>query len=279
MAATDGATDEDRPFWPGWAAATAQCVRFYSRLPFPSLRGEPPPGAVPDFRALPRAVPLAALIVTLPAALVLAGGYLLRLDAIIVAALSVATAVIVTGAFHEDGLADCADGLFGGYTVERRLTIMTDSRVGTFGASALALSLLLRAAMLAALLRLGIWPAMAAPLAAACWARSTALGVLALLPPAKPGGASAAVGRPTMATLALACGLSVAIALGLALGSGLPLAALALGLALGVVAVAGTGRLAVAKIGGQTGDVAGAAQQLCELAFYFGLLIVAGAPR
>lgn len=278
MPATESAARSDRASWPGWLAATAQCVRFYSRLPVPRLPGEAPGDAVPDFRVLPRAVPFASLLIALPSTLVLSAAYWLGLGETIAAILAITAAVIVTGAFHEDGLADCADGFFGGYTVERRLTIMTDSRVGTFGASALALSLLLRAALLGSLLAFGAGPSAVAMLGAAAWSRSSALGILAVLPPARPGGASASVGRPTRATVAVACALSAVIAFGLAFAGGLPAVALALGLLLGVVAVIGVGRLSLSKIGGQTGDVAGAAQQLCELAIYLGILL-AMAPR
>ncbi len=55
------------PTWPGWPRATAQAIRFYSRLPVPALPGEADPHAAPDFRLMPRALPVAGLVIALPA--------------------------------------------------------------------------------------------------------------------------------------------------------------------------------------------------------------------
>ena len=166
--------------------------------------------------------------------------------------------VVVTGALHEDGLADVADGFWGGWTPERRLAIMRDSRIGAFGALALILGVGLRWASLAAL------PPGAlalAPIAVGALSRAGMTAVMAALPPARPGGLSASVGRPG----ALAAGLSAALGLltaGLAAG---PSAAFVAALAV-AAAAAGTAALARAKLGGQTGDVLGAAQQAGEVA-------------
>ena len=140
---SDDATQATAPTWPGWPIATATCIRFYSRLPIPALPGENP-HMLPDFRLVPRALPFAALVIAAPAALVALLAGLAGVGGPLTAALAVTALVVTTGAFHEDGLADSADGLFGGHTPERRLEIMKDSRVGTFGALALGLSLLLR---------------------------------------------------------------------------------------------------------------------------------------
>ncbi len=260
-----------RTGWPGWPIATAICIRFYSRLPVPAMPGEAP-HAAPDFRLVPKALPLAGLAIALPAALVLLLGGLVRLDPLLAASLAVAAGAIVTGALHEDGLADSADGLFGGATPERRLEIMRDSRIGSYGALALLLSVLLRTAALAAIWKAaGPLAAAAALLAAAPWSRVEGIRLLAILPPARPDGAAAAVGRPERDVLPLAYGLAGAIAAGLALVAGLPLGGLALGLALAVAATALLARAARRLIGGQTGDIIGASQQLAEIAIYIGL--------
>ena len=77
---------------------------------------------------------------------VLCGGVFLLLDAILPSAVAIflmmSFSLMLTGAFHEDGLTDMADGIGGGMTLERRLTIMKDSRIGTYGASALIMALL-----------------------------------------------------------------------------------------------------------------------------------------
>ncbi|CAM5770078.1 adenosylcobinamide-GDP ribazoletransferase [Bosea minatitlanensis] len=271
------ATAAERPAWPGWAIATAICIRFYSRLPVPRLPGEGDLHGVPDFRTVPRALPFAALIIALPAALVALAAGLAGLSGTATGALVLAALALSTGAFHEDGLADSADGLFGGHTPERRLEIMKDSRIGSYGTMALGLSLLLRASLIATILdRSNAWGAAAAVLAAAPWSRAEGLLLLATQPPARSIGAAAAVGRPGLATARIALALSLVLAAGLCLAAHLPLAGLLLGFALAHGAAAALARLARRLIGGQTGDILGAAQQFAEIAVYLGLALTLG---
>lgn len=273
---SDDATQATAPTWPGWPIATATCIRFYSRLPVPALPGENT-HAPPDFRLVPRALPLAALVIALPAALTALLAGLAGVTALLTAALAVTALVATTGAFHEDGLADMADGLFGGHTPERRLEIMRDSRVGTFGALALGLSLLLRTSALAAILQgAGAWAAAAAVLVAAPWSRVEGVRILATTPPARRDGASASVGQPDSSVQPVAYGVSALVALILVAAGALPLAGILLGLALSALATYWLSRTAIRLIGGQTGDILGAAQQLGEIAIYLGLAIVIG---
>lgn len=265
------------PAWPGWAIATAICIRFYSRLPLPALPGESDLHGVPDFRRVPRALPFAALVIASPAALLLLGMGLAGLSPMLSAALAITVSILATGAFHEDGLADTADGLFGGHTPERRLEIMKDSRVGSYGGLALGLSVLLRASALAAILEAaGAWAAAAALLAAAPWSRAEGLYLLSSEAPARPDGAAASVGRASAETARLALVLSLGLSLALGWLAGLPLAGLLLGLALAHLSALGLARLARRLIGGQTGDILGAAQQLAEIAIYLGLALALG---
>jgi adenosylcobinamide-GDP ribazoletransferase len=264
--------------WPGWGIATAQCVRFYSRLPVPALPGEADPHAVPDFRLMPRALPFAAMLIVLPALLVIAAAGLLDLPAGVAAVLVITTQVLTTGAFHEDGLADSCDGLFGGHTVERRLEIMKDSRIGTFGGCGLILALMLRTVLLAFLYEEAGWLAAAmALLAAAPVSRALGIWLLARLDPARAYGALAAVGKPTGQTAVIALALSLAIALGAAFAGGLPWTGIGLGLLLALGAAWLCGHLAHRLIGGPTGDIAGATQQLSEIGLLFGLVIALSA--
>lgn len=273
---SDDATQVTPPAWPGWLIATATCIRFYSRLPVPALPGENV-HALPDFRLVPRALPFAALVIALPAALIALLAGLAGVNALLTAALAVTALVVTTGAFHEDGLADSADGLFGGHTPERRLEIMKDSRVGTFGALALGLSLLLRVSALAAILQgAGAWTVAAAVLVAAPWSRVEGIRVLATTPPTRRDGASAAVGQPERSVLPIAYGLSGVLALLLVAAGALPLAGIVLGLAVSALTTLWLSRTAIRLIGGQTGDILGAAQQLGEIAIYLGLAIVIG---
>jgi adenosylcobinamide-GDP ribazoletransferase len=180
------------------------------------------------------------------------------LPAPIAAALVLASSVLVTGAMHEDGLADGADGLWGGWDKDRRLAIMKDSHIGTYGVLALVLGVIVRWSALTVILGSGdvILPL----IATAALSRAPMVVVMSLLPNARDGGLSAGVGRPSapVAGIALALGLGIAV---LALGAS------AIGVAFSVGAVSlGMALIARAKIGGQTGDILGSVQQLSEIA-------------
>ncbi len=165
--------------------------------------------------------------------------------------------IVLTGAMHEDGLADTADGLWGGWDRARRLEIMKDSRIGTYGVIALALSLLVRWAALLALMQAG-W--LYAPLiAAGAISRALMAAMMHALPGARNEGLSASVGHPSRQIAGIAAALGLALAL-LAVGSAAVWAVVSAGCAMLVLA-----SMAQRKIGGQTGDILGAAQQLAEI--------------
>ena len=128
-----------------------------------------------------------------------------------------ATATLLTGAMHDDGLADSADGLFGGWTPERRLEIMKDSRIGSYGTLALLLVTLLRWSALAVVLAQGHWGAV---LAAGAISRVPMAALMASLPPARVTGLSAATGRPAPGIAALGVGIALIAAEALGAGSG-----------------------------------------------------------
>jgi len=258
--------------WQAAAVDLAHCVRFYSRLPVPALPWEQKAHALPSFPRLARMVPLAGFLIGLLPAAVLGLALLLDLGPWLAAILAVGALVLATGALHEDGLADTADS-FGGSTREMRLEIMRDSRIGSFGASALFLSLALRIAALAALAsRIDEGAVIAAILIAASLSRTAGLMPLVLLPPARRDGMSQAVGQPARKTFWLAAGMAGAVAVALGALAGLPPTGIALMLALsGLSGLAVTG-FASRHLGGQTGDIAGAAQQVAEIAALIGLL-------
>ena len=241
------------------------CLRFYSRLPVPPLPGESAPHAMPDFTRVPRMLPLAGWMIAAPAGLILWGAGLL-LPAEIAAALALAALVATTGAFHEDGLADTADGFGGGRTRERKLEIMRDSRIGTFGGAALVLSLLLRWAALNALFKAGPALAVAGLIGCAGLSRWAGLFPIALLPPARSDGAAHAAARPGAEAMLLAGALALAGSL-MPWLAGAALAPILAGDVLACGAALAMAWIAHRQIGGQTGDVAGAAQQLAEIAF------------
>jgi adenosylcobinamide-GDP ribazoletransferase len=245
-----GPDDPSRPlgFLSGFAAATG----FLTRIPVAH-----PPGGLRLADAAWAFPPVGAGIGAVAGCVYLLA-QLLGLGAWPASLLALLGSLVLTGALHEDGLADTVDGLFGGGDRETRLAIMRDSRLGTFGGLALVLSVGLRAAALA---QLG--EALHAGLALiAAHAASRALLPLAmrLSAPARAEGLAAAAGRPgsTAAISAVVIGAAIALAaLGPAQG------ALAVGLA--AIAVAAAAILAQRQIGGYTGDVLGACQQVAEI--------------
>lgn len=181
----------------------------------------------------------------------------LGLPAGVVAAAALLTLSLLTGAMHEDGLADCADGLWGGFDRKRRLEIMKDSHIGAYGVIALIAGFALRWSALSALIAAGmIWTPL---IVAAAMSRAGVVAVMATMPHARDTGLSHLTGRPnTTAT-------------GTALVAGVVIALIFLGFAAFWVLLAGAAatlacrQIAQAKIGGQTGDILGATQQVCEI--------------
>ncbi|WP_246161282.1 adenosylcobinamide-GDP ribazoletransferase [Segnochrobactrum spirostomi] len=247
-------------------AELAGAMRFFSRLPVPHIVAEDDPAAPPSMARMAWAVPVAGALVALPGAVVLWIGHALALPGLLAGALAVLALVATTGALHEDGLSDTLDGFGGGRTRERKLEIMRDSRIGAYGAAGLVLSILIRTISLAALVdAAGPWTAIAGLLGGQSLSRLAAIGVMALLPPARPGGLSASAGRPSGGDFANAILVAALMAL-LILGPAFGLLAPLIGLVIAVAVTLGIAGLAEREIGGQTGDVAGATQQAAEIA-------------
>ncbi len=255
--------EPDNP--PAADAVAARLVRevavallFLTRIPLPR-------GAVPaDPPALAQVVwafPVVGVVVGGLAALAFALAAGLGLPATLAAVAAVAVQVVATGAMHEDGLADIADGFGGGRSPAEKMEIMRDSRLGTYGAAALALTLILRVAAFAALG--GTTAVLGTALAVGALSRAAVVVAMRSLPAARPDGLGAAAGRPEERSVGAALVLAAAIALFalVGFGFGTVLAAL-IGAAGGAVAVVA---LARRQIGGLTGDVLGAVQQVSEL--------------
>ena len=194
------------------------------------------------------AYPIVGAAVGLAGAMVLLAAMAAGMPQGLAALWALATTVLLAGGLHEDGLADTADGFGGGRTPERKLAIMRDSRIGSYGALALVFSVAIRAVAIGVAPR----PLLLLVLAGAL-GRGAMLLPLLLLRPARPDGMAAplaASGRTrVLAGLALA-----AVAAGLAPGAGA--AALAAGLAVTAIAYR--------QIGGYTGDIFGATEQAAE---------------
>ncbi len=209
--------------------------------------------------------PLAGALVAGLAGLAAGLALWLGLSAAVAAGLALAVQMALTGALHEDGLADCADGFWGGADRARRLEIMRDSRIGSYGVLALVLGVGLRWALLTGLFAAG--HVMAPLMAAAALSRAPMAALMHALPGARSDGLSARTGRPSRDTVTLA--VVVALLVGL-ITSGF--AALA-GAVLAGLAAWATASVARNRIGGQTGDVLGASQQLAEIGALAGLAI------
>ncbi len=203
------------------------------------------------------AYPLVGVSVALVAAAAYFLCHWLGLPPVLCAIAALAASIAATGCFHEDGLADTADGFGGGWTADRKLEIMRDSRLGSYGGAALILSIAARAAALAAIPAPEILPAL---LAAHGLSRALVLLPSFIADTARLDGFAAEGTRPKrrIAILALAIGTLIAV---LCLGLINGLVALALALTVAWLMT----RLARAQIGGYTGDVLGAIQQLAEI--------------
>lgn len=234
-------------------------LSLLSRLPLPATDGTRTAAAA-------WAYPLAGALLGALAALVGALATGVGLPPLAVSLLVLATLVMLTGAMHEDGLADTADGLWGGWDRAARLEIMRDSRIGTYGVIALVLSLAARGAALWLLYDTSLGAATLALIASAALSRACMPVLMATQPHARHDGLSHRVGQVPMPTAALGAALALCVAvicLGTALIAPLLWAALVCwGIAL----------IARRKIGGQTGDILGAAQQLSEIAILFALI-------
>jgi adenosylcobinamide-GDP ribazoletransferase len=240
------------------------CLRFCSRLPLPVLGSEDAPHGLGSFAQAVRVLPLAGAIIGGLAAAALVVASTLGLSPPLASALAIGAMVLLTGALHEDGLTDCADGFGGGKSREQKLEIMRDSRIGTYGAVALALTLYLRVESLAELATRSGALAGVTLIAAAAVSRTAALVPTMLLPPARIDGLGHAAGRPDNRSFLIAVAIAALVALAPIPAGADPRAALIALAAAAGVAVGATG-LAQRQIGGQTGDVAGAVQQLSEL--------------
>lgn len=229
----------------------AVAVQFLTRLPVPAIRVDEG-----DLRRASMFFPFIGILVAGVGVGVRAGTEW-ALGASVATVLALTAMVAVTGAFHEDGLADSVDGIWGGWTPERRIEIMRDSRLGTYGAAALILSLALRYTLLAGFDLAGF-----AGLAFAghVVGRAAGLAMAALLPAASDQGHGAQVAGPlgwggaivaavtTLAVLVVVCGIWFWV----------PLVAAAVG-------VAAVRRLARRRLEGLTGDVLGATNQVAHI--------------
>ena len=224
-------------------------VQFLTRIPVRTR------AAVPHDRVLPWLPIVGALIGALVGGV--AAGLAELVPTAVAAAVAIAVGLLVTGAFHEDGLADVADAFGGGTTRERRFEILKDPRHGTYGVAALCSSVVLRVVGAASIASSSAL--FAGFVAAHALGRTGAVAAMGVLPPAREAGLGADHARrlrPIATTLGIAVALAIVVVVTGWWAGPLILAALA---GTGAVAL-----LAVRKIGGLTGDVLGAIEQVAE---------------
>lgn len=233
----------------------AVALGLLTRIPLPTT-AFPTPNERPAAHAA-WAYPLVGLIIGGLVWGVGAVALWLGLPAVSAAVLALLAGIVVTGAMHEDGLADCADGFWGGWTANRRLEIMKDSQVGTYGVIALIAGFALKGSGLMALLPVpGGWAAL---LAAAVVSRAAMVVVMRGLPNARDTGLSKQTGRPPRGAVLIASAMALFL-----LGFIGPDGAFAVFIG-AIIATVCAGLIARTKIGGQTGDVLGATQQVVEI--------------
>ena len=204
----------EKPEIPRWLHDIAACLGLLTRLPV----------TVDTSLAMRRS---AVATWAYPAVGILLGGLglcvfmacqLLGIGGLVSLIIVLAGMIIVTGAMHEDGLADSADGLWGGWSVERRLEIMKDSAIGVYGVCALGLMLALKIAAVAALAPGPLFAL--ALIGGGALSRAAMVVLMHALPPARGGGLGRSVGMPPAqsmwAAIAIAC--SVTLCLGLVMG-------------------------------------------------------------
>src|SRR5262245_11968240 len=172
------------------AAQLRVALLFCTRLPL----GSTAPDEKHDLAHASWAMPVAGVLVGALGALTYWLAFRVGLAPLLAAALALVATMAVTGALHEGGLADTVDGFGGGSSRERKLAIMRDSRIGTFGVCALLASFALRWSALASIAE--PWLVAMALVAAHASARAALPAVMRLVPPARTDGLSAQAGRP-----------------------------------------------------------------------------------
>ena len=242
-----------------WWSDLRAALRFLTRLP---VKPTPAEGADQPLGRAVRAFPIVGGLVGLLAGAVYAIASGLGLPDIVAAVLAAGALALATGALHEDGLADMADG-FGGGSRAEKLAIMRDSRIGVYGVIALVVVLAAKVGAIADIERADL--VVAAMVSAAAASRAAMPALMLWMEPARSDGLASTAGRPPASQVWTGLGIALVLAVGLLAWSGL-VAFLVAGLGAAFVAW-----LATRQVGGHTGDVLGGAQQIAEVLFLLAL--------
>jgi adenosylcobinamide-GDP ribazoletransferase len=264
-----------------WWQDVGNALRFLTRIPVPQARDseraefldeveeEVAAGDAPLLKPLGRTVrafPLIGALLGIAAGLAFAIATGLGLPVLVAGVIAIALLALATGALHEDGLADMADGFGGGHNAEKKLAIMRDSRIGAYGVITLVLVLAAKVGALADLADIGV--VMSSLICAAAASRAAMPAMMRWLEPARSDGLGAAAGRPAAEHVWTGIVIAAILCVLLLTWSGVVAMLIA---ALSAMAV---GVLARRQIGGHTGDVLGATQQISELIFLLTLAAI-----
>lgn len=265
----DGNDGYDRAIYLGtraWWRDFGVALRFLTRLPLPGSTVGGEEDAPGRLNRAVRAFVLVGALVGLAGGLAygLANG--LGLPDIVSAILALGVMALITGALHEDGLADVADGFGGGATVEKKLSIMRDSRIGAYGVIALLVVLGAKIGAIADIDAVGA--AITALICAAATSRAMMPVVMLWSTPARADGLAASAGKPDARFVWTGLGIALILSVLLLSWPGIVAMIFCAG---GAAAVAW---LARRQIGGHTGDVLGGVQQISELLFLLSLAAV-----
>jgi len=250
--------DEHPSKWAGhvrdWTDDISLAIGLLTRLPVPH-----PASVAPDSMArAQRAFPFVGALIGLAVGLIDRGLLGIGIPALAAAALTLGASAALTGALHEDGLADVGDGFGGGRDRVTKLSIMRDSRIGTYGVVVLLVGF---SARLSALAALPVASIVASLVVAHALARAAIPVLAANMPFARDDGLGKSAGRPDTASAAIAVVIAVVLALVC-----LPAKAALLALVVTIAGTAAMAMLAWRQIGGVTGDVFGAVEQVVETA-------------
>lgn len=242
--------------------ATIQALSFLSRIPLPNFAFKS--GALP-INQITGFFPLAGMVLGGLASIVMVGSNYIGLPPLASSIIAIATLSLLTGALHDDGLGDTADGFFGGNTPEKRLEIMKDSHIGTFAALTLIAFFTMKIVLLSAVIeRSGLYSATICLITIEAASRAAMVAFWYKIPSARTHGLSANIGAPADNAFWTAqwSGLLI-FAVGFIYISGLTTFLYAF--IATVCTVFAFAKLSLNKIGGQTGDTLGACQQLVTL--------------
>lgn len=213
-----------------------------------------------------RAFPLIGALLGIAAGIAFAIVTSIGLPDLVAGVVAVALLAVLTGALHEDGLADMADGFGGGKTAEKKLVIMRDSRIGAYGVMALVLVLAAKVGALADLSDIGV--VMSGLICAAATSRAAMPAMMRWLPAARTDGLGAGAGVPPAQYVWAGIVIAIILSVLLLTWSGL------VALIIAAFSTFAVGLLARRQIGGHTGDVLGGTQQVSELIFLLALAAI-----